>query len=80
MCGVQKLPLLVISDSQLILAGHVQNSSNYLIRLQRGPEMYSWESTNLYPPGVCFADIMTSFSGVVTFVLFCFVFVFMLSR
>ena len=33
---------------------------------------------NLYPPGVWFADVMTSFSGV-TFVLFCFVFVFMLS-
>ena len=30
---------------------------------------------NLYPPGVWFADAMTSFSGV-TFVLFCFVFVF----
>ena len=40
-----------------------------------------WLSTsgaNLYPPGVRFADAMTSFSGV-TFVLFCFVFVFMLS-
>ena len=32
---------------------------------------------NLYPPGVWFADATTSFSGV-TFVLFCFVFVFML--
>ena len=34
---------------------------------------------NLYPPGVWFADAMTSSSGVSTFVLFCFVFVFMLS-
>ena len=33
---------------------------------------------NLYPPGVWFTDAMTSFSGV-TFVLFCFVFVFTLS-
>ena len=33
---------------------------------------------NLCPPGVWFADVMTSFSGV-PFVLFCFVFVFMLS-
>ena len=33
---------------------------------------------NLYPSGVWFADAMTSFSGV-TFVLFCFVFVFLLS-
>ena len=33
---------------------------------------------NLYPPGVWFADVMSSLSGV-TFVLFCFVFVFMLS-
>ena len=33
---------------------------------------------NLYPPGVWFADVMTSLSGVM-FVLFCFVFVFMLS-
>ena len=33
---------------------------------------------NSYPPGVSFADVMTSFPGV-TFVLFCFVFVFMLS-
>ena len=33
---------------------------------------------NLCPPGVWFADVMTSFSDV-TFVLFCFVFVFMLS-
>ena len=33
---------------------------------------------NFCPPGVWFADAMTSFSGV-TFVLFCFVFVFMLS-
>ena len=33
---------------------------------------------NLCPPGVCFADVMTSFSGV-TIVLFCFVFVFMIS-
>ena len=33
---------------------------------------------NLYPPGVWFTDVMTSFSDV-TFVLFCFVFVFMLS-
>ena len=33
---------------------------------------------NLYPPGVWFADAMASFSGA-TFVLFCFVFVFMLS-
>ena len=33
---------------------------------------------NLYPPGVWFADVMTSFSGV-TFDLFCFFFVFMLS-
>ena len=33
---------------------------------------------NLYPPGVWFADAMTSFSGV-TFVLFCFFFAFMLS-
>ena len=32
----------------------------------------------LYPPGVWFADVMASFSGV-TFVVFCFVFVFMLS-
>ena len=30
---------------------------------------------NLYPPGVWFVDVMTSFSEVVTFVLFCFVFV-----
>ena len=29
---------------------------------------------NLYPPGVWFADAMAFFSGVVTFVLFCFVF------
>ena len=35
---------------------------------------------NLYPPGVSFEDAMASFSGVVTFVLFCFVYVvFMLS-
>ena len=34
--------------------------------------------TNMYPPGVWFADIMMSFSGV-TLVLFCFVFVFMFS-
>ena len=27
---------------------------------------------NLYPPGVWFADVITSFSGGVTFVLFCF--------
>ena len=33
---------------------------------------------NLCPPGVWFADVMTSFFGV-TFVLFCFVFVCMLS-
>ena len=33
---------------------------------------------NLYPPGVRFADAMTSSSGV-TFVLFCFVFVFTIS-
>ena len=33
---------------------------------------------NLYPPGVWFADAMAFFSGL-TFVLFCFVFVFMLS-
>ena len=33
---------------------------------------------NLYPPGVWSVDAMASFSGV-TFVLFCFVFVFMLS-
>ena len=33
---------------------------------------------NLYPPGVWFADDITSFSGV-TFLLFCFIFVFMLS-
>ena len=33
---------------------------------------------DLYPPDVWFADVMTSFSGV-TFVLFCFAFVFMLS-
>ena len=33
---------------------------------------------NLYPPGIWFADVMTHFSGV-TFVLFCFVFVFTLS-
>ena len=33
---------------------------------------------NLYPPGVWLADAMASFCGV-TFVLFCFVFVFMLS-
>ena len=32
---------------------------------------------NLYPPGVWFADAMSSLSGVM-FVLFCFVFVFML--
>ena len=32
--------------------------------------------TNLYPTGVWFADVMTSFFAV-TFVLFCFVFVFM---
>ena len=33
---------------------------------------------NLYPPGVWFADAMASFSDI-TFVLFCFVFVSMLS-
>ena len=33
---------------------------------------------NFYSPGVWLADVMTSFSGV-TFVFFCFVFVFMLS-
>ena len=39
---------------------------------------YSYASANLSPPGVWFADIMTSFSGF-TFVLFCFVFVFKIS-
>ena len=42
------------------------------------PKQAGSSGANLYPPGVWFADVMTSFSGV-TFVLFCFVFVLMLS-
>ena len=37
-----------------------------------------YSRANLYPPGVWFANVISSFSGV-TFILFCFVFVFMLS-
>ena len=37
---------------------------------------HTTSGANLYPPGVWFADVMTPFSGV-TFVLFCFVFVFL---
>ena len=51
-------------------------------RARTGSLAFCWLATsgaNLYPLGVWFADdVMTSFSGV-TFVLFCFVFVFMLS-
>ena len=43
-----------------------------------GPCRLATSGANLYPPGVWFTDVMMSFSGV-TFVLFCFVFVFMLS-
>ena len=39
--------------------------------------VHNTSGANLYPQGVWFADVMTSFSGV-TFVLFCPVFVFML--
>ena len=42
------------------------------------PCVLATSGANLYPPSVWFADAMASFSGV-TFVLFCFVFVFMLS-
>ena len=42
------------------------------------PFRLATSGANLYPPGVWFADVMTSFSGV-AFVLFCFVFIFMLS-
>ena len=41
------------------------------------PCVLATSDANLYSPGVWFADAMTSFSGV-TFVLFCFVFMFML--
>ena len=46
--------------------------------LVRSPLWTSHKWRELVAPGVWFADVMTSFSGV-TFVLFCFVFVFMLS-
>ena len=39
------------------------------------PSRLATSGANLCPPGVWFADAMTSFSGV-TFVLFCSVFVF----
>ena len=46
--------------------------------LVRSPLLISHKWRELVPSGVWFPDVMTSFSGV-TFVLFCFVFVFMLS-
>ena len=42
------------------------------------PCLLATSGANLYPPVFWFTETMTSFSGV-TFVLFCFVFVFMLS-
>ena len=45
------------------------------VTAQSGPV----SGANVYPPDVWFADVMLSFSGV-TFVLFCFVFVFLLSQ
>ena len=44
----------------------------------RTKERIATSGANLCPPGVWFADAMTSFSGV-TFALFCFIFVFMIS-
>ena len=41
-------------------------------------DLRDFGGVNLYPPGVWFADAMASFSGVLL-VLFCFVFVSMLS-
>ena len=42
---------------------------------QQQQQQLAASGANIYPPGVWFADVMTSFSGV-TLVLFCFVFVF----